>query len=236
MENPDLLLHIIIGVNIVMFVLSLISRPMNAGMGSNPFSLISPSFRSLLEMGMSGSTPVFQYDRWWTLISANYLHGGILHIAFNMFAINQLAPLITREYGPYRMFTIYTIGGIIGFTVSSLMGVKFTIGASAALCAFIGAALYYGKSRGGAYGNAVYRQIGTWAVMIILFGLVMPNIDNWGHLGGMAGGFAIGFILGYSDKRKEGVLHKLLAQTCLAATVVSLGISLYSGFLVKIIG
>ena len=76
--------------------------------------------------------------RFWTLVSANYLHGSILHIFFNMAALRQLGLLVAREYGVYRMFIIYTLGGIIGFFISYLASVSWTIGASAAVCSLAG--------------------------------------------------------------------------------------------------
>jgi rhomboid protease GluP len=65
---------------------------------------------------------------------------GHLHIAFNMNRPQAIGPLIIEEYGPYRMFIIYTVAGVVGFFVSYLAGVAFTLGASAAVCGLIGAA------------------------------------------------------------------------------------------------
>ena len=118
-------------------------------------------------MGATGVIPIDRMQRWWSLLSANYLHGGILHIFFNMIAFRQIAGLIVREYGIHRTFVLYTLGGTLGFLISYLAHTPFTIGSSAAVCSLIGAALYYGKSRGGLYGNIVYKQIGGWAAGII---------------------------------------------------------------------
>jgi rhomboid protease GluP len=142
-----------------------------------------------------------RFHRWWTLISANYLHGGIVHILFNMIAFYQLATLVNREYGAYRMIVIYTASGIAGFFVSYLAGVGFTIGASAAVCGLMGASLYYGKSRGGVYGRIIYKQIVGWAVGLFLFGLIVPGINNWAHGGGICAGAALGFLLGFQERR-----------------------------------
>jgi rhomboid protease GluP len=125
---------------------------------------------------------------------------------------------VIREYGTHRMIVIYTLGGVGGFLVSYLAGVGFTIGASAAVCGLIGAALYYGKRRGGIYGQAVYRQVGGWALSIVLFGLVIPGINNWAHGGGMAAGFLMGLLLGYQERKKENMLHRLSAGICLTGT------------------
>ncbi len=152
------------------------------------------------------------------MISANYLHGGVLHILFNMFALRQIGPLVLHEYGINRFFIIYTVSGALGFLISYFAGVQFTIGASAAVCGLIGSALYYGKSRGGVYGQAIYRQIGGWAIAIFIFGLMARGINNWGHGGGMVAGAALGFLLGYREKSRESFFHNILATVCVVVT------------------
>ncbi len=127
------------------------------------------------------------------------------------------------------MIAIYTLSGIGGYLISAVFGVRLTIGASAAICGLIGAALYYGKSRGGAYGNAVYSQIGGWAVGIFLFGFMVPGINNWGHGGGMLVGALAGFILGYRERSREKIGHKFLSMICIIGTGAVLVWSVVNG-------
>jgi rhomboid protease GluP len=218
LNDGDQLLKILIGVNVVMFALSLLISARSTGFSLNPLFFLSPDSRSLLLLGASGHIPIDRLHRWWSLISANYLHGSILHIFFNMIALKQLGPLVLHEYGNYRMFIIYTLSGVFGFFVSYLAGVTFTIGASAAVCGLIGAALYFGKSRGGTYGQAIFRQIGSWAVGIFMFGFFLPAINNWAHGGGMLAGVALGFLLGYQERKREGQGHKIAALCCVLIT------------------
>jgi rhomboid protease GluP len=228
-RQPDQIIKAIIYTNAAMFLLSLVLRPRMPGLSANPLTFLAPDNTSLLLLGGTGSIPFDRLHRWWTLVSANYLHGGILHIAFNMIALSQIGYLIIREYGGYRMFTIYTLSGICGFWVSCLAGVPFTIGASAAICGLIGAALYYGKSRGGSYGRAIYSQVGGWAIMIFVFGLLVPGIDDWAHGGGIVSGALLGYLLGYEEKWRETLFHKMLAGVCLALTLAVLGWAVVSG-------
>jgi membrane associated rhomboid family serine protease len=218
-NDPARLIKAIITLNVAMFVLTILVNFKGITLSMNPLTFLSPDSRSLLVFGATGKVPIDGMHRWWTLVSANYLHGGILHILFNMLAFRQISVLIAREYGIYRMFTIYTLGGIIGFWVSYLAGTSFTLGSSAAICSLIGAALYFGKTRGGAYGQAVYRQIGGWAVMIFLFGFTIPGIDNWGHGGGIGAGILLGLLFGYQEKNRETPWHKRLALVCAICTV-----------------
>lgn len=218
-SSPDQLLRTIIAVNIGMFILSILLNPGRTNFNINPLGFLSPSNQSLLLLGSTGTIPILQFDRWWTLVSANYLHGGLLHILFNMMALKQIGPLVAHEFGSYRMFAIYTIGGILGFLLSFLAGVPFTIGASAALCSLIGALLYYGKSRGGVYGQAIYSQIGSWAIFIFVFGFIVPGINNWGHGGGMVAGAGLAYLLGYRERKRETPGHRLLGAACGVVTV-----------------
>ena len=197
----------------------------------SPFGFLSPGSDSLLSLGATGAFPIDRLHRWWTLISANYLHGSILHILFNMMALRQIGPLIIQEYGAYRMFSIFTIGGVGGFLISYVAGVPFTIGASGAVCGLIGAAIFYGKHRGGAFGQAVYQQVGGWAIGIFAFGFLVPGINNWAHGGGLVFGILSGFILGYNERNAENYLHRIVAAICVFATIASIVWSAIQSFL-----
>jgi rhomboid protease GluP len=233
---PERVTRAIIYANVIMYGVSVLLYPRGFGLTFSPFSLFSPDNRSLLLLGATGTIPINLLDRWWTLISANYLHGSILHILFNMFAFRQLGTLVAQEYGINRMIVLYTVGGIIGFLVSYLARVELTIGASAAVCSLMGAAIYYGKSRGGTYGQAIYRQIGGWAVGLFVFGLLMPGINNWAHGGGGIAGVMLGLLLGYRERRQESFFHRLLAGLCVAVTVVVLGWAVASSIYHRVLG
>jgi len=227
--NGEQLVKMIIYANIAMYLLSLLINPRMTRVGFNPLTALSPSMDSLAVLGATGTLLMNKAQGWWTLVSANYLHGSILHIAFNLFALYQLSPLIAQIYGPYRYFIIFTFSGIIGFWVSFLAGVQITIGASAALCGLIGAALYFGKSRGGPFGQAVYKQIGGWALSILIFGFLLPRINNWAHIGGMATGALAGLLLGYREKRRETMVHRWLAGGLVVVTALALVLGVIRG-------
>ena len=229
--SGEKVLRNIIYLNAAMYILSIIISPSSMRMSLNLFGFLSPGDQSLWLLGETGRIPINVYHRWWTVISANYLHGSILHILFNMMALRQIGPLIIQEYGSYRMFSIYTISGVGGYIVSYLAGVPYTIGASAALCGLIGAAIYYGKHRGGYFGEAVYRQVGVWAILIFAFGFLVPGIDNWAHGGGLALGILSGMLLGYNERSPESYSHKTMAVVCVLATVGSIVWSVVEPFL-----
>ncbi|HUU40005.1 MAG TPA: rhomboid family intramembrane serine protease [Desulfatiglandales bacterium] len=234
--STDQIIWAIVYLNVGMYIFSLLLNPISSGLSLNPFALLSPANKSLLLLGATGTVPIDRLHRWWTLVSANYLHGGIFHILFNMIAFRQLGPFVLREYGAYRMFVIYTLSGVIGFFISYLAGVSFTIGASASVCGLIGATLYYSKSRGGIYGQVLFRQIGGWALSIFIFGLLMPGINNWGHGGGILSGIILGFLLGYQDRVKEGLFHSILAGMCGLVTALVLVWAIFSSLYYRVAG
>ena len=138
-----------------------------------------------------------------------------------MLVLRQIGLLTIREFGINRMLLIYILSGMGGFLLSYLAGVSFTIGASAAICGLIGAMIYFGKVRGGVYGNLVYRQIGGWAIGLLIIGF-LPGINNWGHAGGFLTGVGLALLMGYQEKRRETYGHKALAGICVLVTAAIL--------------
>jgi len=231
--DGDRLIRAILVVNVVFYLLTLMLSGRGMHLSANPLAFLAPSSRGLMALGATGTIPIDGYHRWWTLIAASYLHGGLLHILFNMLAFRQIAPFIVQTYGTHRMLVLFTLTGAAGFLLSYLAGVRFTIGASAAICGLIGAALYYGKSRGGLYGQAVYRQVGGWALFIILFGFIVPGINNWAHGGGMAAGILLGLALEYQERKRETAVHRWLGVLCLFGTLFVLVWAVFSALVLR---
>jgi len=196
-----------------------------------PFGLLGPSRMALVAFGASGYGPVIDADRWWTVLSAGWLHGGLLHILINMYWIRQLAVPVADLYGPGRMIIVYTVGSVAGFIVSStavplfgfmpiLGGGYLTVGASAAMFGLLGALVYYGRRTGSSY---VYRQALSLAGIMFMFGIFMDGIDNWAHAGGFAGGYLAGQLL--DPLKPERIDHLLMAVVCLVVSVLSVIVS-----------
>jgi rhomboid protease GluP len=210
---------VIIG-NAFLYVAMLVVDPSHIQM-RGLFSIGTPSQDSMLRFGSSGAIPVFWMGRWWTLLSAGWLHGGLLHIGFNLYWIRFLAPETAELYGPARTVIIYTISSITGFLASSLLGVPLTLGASAPILGLLGALVYYGRRMGS---SAVGRMAWSYALFMIMFGFLMRGVDNWAHLGGFVGGFLAGVLL--DPRRAESGNHRLAAVVCLGLTVASIVASL----------
>jgi rhomboid protease GluP len=210
---------VIVG-NAFLYVAMLVVDPSHIRSGGL-FSLGAPSQESMLRFGAAGQIPVFWLRRWWTLLSAGWLHGGLLHIGFNLYWIRSLAPETAELYGPSRTVIIYSLSSITGFLASSLLGVPLTLGASAPILGLLGALVYYGRRMGS---SVVGRMAWSYAIYMIAFGFLMRGVDNWAHLGGFAGGFLAGLLL---DPRKpESGNHAVAALVCLGLTVASIVASL----------
>ncbi len=218
----------------VLYLVSLALDPSGIG-GGGLFSLLAPSLKGSYVLGMSGAVPVFQLGRWWTVLSAGWLHGSLLHIAFNLMWVRQLAPVTAEIYGPGRTVVIYTASSAVGFSFSSLAGLffggipfiggaDFTLGASAAIFGLLGALVYSGR-RGIA--SQISRQAQTYAVILFLFGFMMPQIDNWAHLGGFVGGFATAAFL--NPLLPERLNHLAAAGVCLLLTAAAVVLSFVTG-------
>ncbi len=231
MINQDKIIKIIIGINIFFFILSLVISVKARPISINPLRFFSPDEKVLVLLGAGGRIPVEDFGYWWSFVSAGYLHSGILHIFFNMAAFFQLFKIVADFYGISRTLIIYILGGISGLFLSYLSGVSLTIGASASVCGLIGACLYYGKSRGGNFGKMIFKQVIGWIVILLAFGLIIPGIDNFGHLGGIAGGFAAGFIFKYHEKRPESQVDRFSALFFIVLTLIILVFCAYNGLM-----
>ena len=213
---------------VALYVASLLLDPI-AALRPHGFELLAPSGRALILLGGTGAA-VWAAGFWWTLITAIYLHGGLLHILFNVLWIRQLGPAVQDLYGSSRLAVIFTVSGAAGFAFSNYLGIPLTIGASGSIFGLLGAIVAYGRQRGGVFGSMVLRQYGQWALVLFVFGFLTPGVNNWAHAGGFAGGFGGGLILSHLEQRAEGPVDHLLALGAIGLTVLGFALALYQGF------
>lgn len=126
----------------------------------------------------------------WRLLSPVLLHGSLLHIGFNMYALYILGPGLERHYGHIRFFILYMLAAFAGNVMSLVFTESASLGASTAIFGLIAAqGIFIYRNRflfGRQYGRAISNII-----MIVVINFVLglqPGIDNWGHLGGLLGG------------------------------------------------
>jgi rhomboid protease GluP len=213
--------------------------------GGGLLNILAPHWLIERAFGASGTIPVFADGMWWTLLSAGWLHGSVLHILFNMMWVRQLGPVVGDIYGAARMVIIYTLAGIAGFLLSSTAGLylayaplpfragTMTLGASAPIFGLLGALVHYGR-RGGS--SLVGGQAMQYAIVLFVYGLIMPGggIDNYAHAGGFLGGYLASMWL--DPLKPERTDHFVGALLCLVATALAIIASLAKFFLPTLLG
>jgi len=165
---------------------------MNAG-NEKAFLDIDP--RTLVDFGAKFN-PYLAAGQWWRLVTAGFLHGGILHILMNSWVLFDLGAQVEEFYGASRMLVVYFVGTVVGFYASAWWSPAVSVGASAGICGLIGAMIAFGTHSRTGMGAAIRSMYIRWAVYVLLFGLLTQFTDNAAHIGGLAGGFGVAYIAG----------------------------------------
>jgi rhomboid protease GluP len=228
---------LVIGSCTVIYLLTLVASGREPEVAGGGMSILSPSTRALLLFGMSGAYPVFVYGWWWTVLSASWLHGGLIHILFNMLYVRQIGPATAEMIGPSRTVIVYVLSGACGFALSSaagyflagmpipiLHGAAYTMGASASIFGLLGALVHYGRRSGS---SLVHGQAMQYAIIAGVFGLIFPGVDNYAHLGGFLGGYGVSSLL--NPLARERGDHLLIAIALLAVSALSIVFAVLHG-------
>lgn len=173
-----------IAANVIMYVLTAFFSKNIFNSDINVLIFLGAKVNSLISSG--------EYYR---LFTAMFLHGGLMHLVLNMYALFALGPLLENVYGKGKYIIIYLASGI----VSSIFSYKFSdavsIGASGAIFGLLGATLIFAFRRRDEVGKNLLRNILSVIAINIFIGLNMSNIDNFAHLGGLIGGIIIAAII-----------------------------------------
>lgn len=196
---------------VAIYVISLLIDPMAIFQTRGMFNLFSPSGKAISILGATGTHYVLTWGRWWTVFTAIYLHGNLLHILFNVLWIRQMGVMVEDLFGTSRTFIIFTFSGVLGFVFSILAGIPATLGASGAIFGLFGALVFYGRKRGGYFGQAIFQQVGKWALILFVMGFLWPNVDNFAHAGGFVGGYLSAMFLGFQEYTFERPWHRYTA-------------------------
>ena len=215
------LITLIVGACVTLYALGLLLQPEALLQGQGLLSFLSPSGRALFQLGMTGGF-AWELGWWWTLLTAIYLHGGLLHIFFNMYWIRILGPSATEVFGPARTFVLFNVAGVAGFLLSNLMSGGPTVGASGAIFGLMAALIVYGRKRGS---SVITQQLWGYVIMIGILGFVMPGVNNWAHGGGFVGGWIIAHLMGFIDEQRESTSMIIASLVLILMTVVGVVMS-----------
>jgi rhomboid protease GluP len=208
---PGTATAILIAVNIAMFgitwYLSQVKASAEAG-GSGSFADINPSV--VLSLGAKFGPYVYA-GQWWRLVTAMFLHLGLLHIFMNMWCLVDLGPMVESLFTKTKFIVLYLVTGVLGFALSAFMSPGMSAGASSPIMGLIGILIGVSFHHGG-LGKTYRAQLWRWVIYILVLGIIFP-FDNWAHIGGLVSGLALGYLVpeGEPETRRAEILWNTLS-------------------------
>jgi rhomboid protease GluP len=176
--------------NILMFGVTYLAMVSEGG-GGGLSILWGIRGETVYRLGASYGPAIFLGHEWWRLVTAMFLHGGLIHIGFNMMALMQFGPALEELYGSARYLFFYVVTGMFGFLVSAALR-NYSLGASGALLGLVGLMLAITTKRGGAYMREIRSRLISSVAILFVLGFSGVGIDNYAHGAGLALGFVLG--------------------------------------------
>lgn len=183
LEKP-IITYVLIGVNVLMYLVTAFLSGDILDSNINVLVFLGAKVNELIKGG--------EYYRF---ITCMFLHGGIIHLALNMYSLNSLGPLIERIYGKVKYIVLYFLSGIVSSIFSYIFSTSVSIGASGAIFGLLGAVLVFAVKMKNFVGKEFMVNILSVIVVNLFIGFSIANVDNFGHMGGLVGGIIISFFL-----------------------------------------
>ena len=176
--------YLLVGINIILYII-----PILIGQHTNLINLYA----------VYG--PAVKNGEYYRLLTGIFLHGNIIHLVFNCYALYIIGSQIESFLGKFKYLIIYLFSGLMGALFSVLLGGNYvSIGASGAIFGLMGALVCFGYYYRVYLGNVVKTQIIPLIIFNLALGFMMNGIDNFAHIGGLLGGILITRALGVKDK------------------------------------
>jgi rhomboid protease GluP len=178
-QGPDrkpLVTYTLLGISVVVYLLQLASQYI---LGADYPAYLGLKVNELILQGQL-----------WRLFTPMFLHGSILHIALNMYALLAFGPTLERYYGHGRYIALYLVSGFAGNVLSFMFSLAPSLGSSTAIFGLLGAEavfLYRNRELFGSSARRALTNLITIAAINLVIGM-SGGIDNWGHVGGLIGG------------------------------------------------
>jgi membrane associated rhomboid family serine protease len=211
-ESTISLTHIIFGINAAVFL----------GMALSASTIMDFPPAELVRWGGNLGALTISGE-WWRLVTNVFVHGGVIHIAFNMWCLWNLGQLCESLYGRWTYACIYLLCGV-GASLASAGWHPYvpSVGASGAIFGLAGALLAAFKlgefSVPRAALSGTLRSLGAFVVYNLIFGFAIPGIDNAAHIGGLVTGLIVGALValfapqqGHAPRRAAIFLGVILA-------------------------
>lgn len=217
--------QIILGINVAVFL----------GMALSGSSIMAFSIPESIRWGANVGALTFSGE-WWRLLTNVFVHGGIIHIAFNMWCLWNLGALCESLYGRWTYATIYLICGVgASLTSAGWDPYRASVGASGAIFGLAGALIAafklgeFSVPRSALTGTL--RSLGAFVFYNLIFGFVIPGIDNTAHIGGLITGLIVGALIALIAPQQDPPLRRVavLLVVTLALVVAAIGLAHYHG-------
>ena len=182
----------VIAVNIIVFaVMSIFGNTMDA--------------QYMAEHGAMYPPYVAENGQYWRLFTSMFMHFGLMHILNNMVMLGAVGRIVEIAMGHVRFLIAYIVAGICGGALSYAVMLHnndyaVSAGASGAIFGMVGALVWIVIVNRGFYEGISRQQVIFMVILMIYYGVSTSGVDNWDHLGGLAGGFIISIVL-YRKKR-----------------------------------
>jgi len=184
-KKYPLITYTLIGINILLFVYTLFAN-----------------YDVLLKYGMYNA--FIKEGEFYRLFTCMFLHNGIIHLIFNMYALYVVGPQIESFFGKWKFLFIYIISGLCGSVLSFTFNIDaLSVGASGAIFGLLGSMLYFGYHYRTYLGNVIRSQIIPIIIYNLVLGFTLNGVDNFGHIGGLIGGILSSMIVGVPDKENK---------------------------------
>jgi membrane associated rhomboid family serine protease len=192
--------YVLIAINVLMFL--------GSGAGGSFLTGSGGSSRVFQDLALWGPAIDIGHD-YWRLVTAGFLHSGLLHIGFNMYILYWLGTMLEPALGHARFLALYFASLLAGsFGALLLSPNAVTVGASGAVFGLMGAAFVMQRARGI---DPMQSGIGPVILLNLAISFVIPNISIGGHLGGLIGGAAAAFAMERLAGRRPGIAAPIAA-------------------------
>jgi rhomboid protease GluP len=213
---------ILLLINVGLYVATVLAS-MRAG---NNDAVMNIDGYTLIAFGAKLRELILLMGQRWRWVTAGFLHGGVIHIAMNMWVLYDVGAQVEQIYGTSRMLVIYFVATVLGFIASTYWSNSLSVGASAGLMGLIGAMIAVGIHHQSPLGAAIRSHYIRWMLMILAIGFIGAlRVDNAAHIGGLVGGFGIAYVAGFP--RVQGTVVEQLWRAAAAVCVILTAISFF---------
>jgi rhomboid protease GluP len=183
-EQKTLGVYVLIAINVIVWLLLQI----------NPDQMLTAGV--LLPEGIRAG-------EYWRLLTPVFMHYEAAHIGFNMVTLYAFGRLAERIFGTARFALVYLLAGLSGSLLSFALNDNPSLGASGAIFGLFGALLAFGQLNRRVFSMTIGPSVYGLLIVNLILGFMMPNIDYWGHIGGLIGGYLSAHAVGISGYRQS---------------------------------